>query len=78
MDDGFPTLQLVLEKIDPNCGFNIELKWDMLLKDGSNECQSPFEINSFIDIILEIVHKSKKSKYRKIVFSSFSPDVCTV
>ena len=78
MDDAFPTLQLVLEKVDPNCGFNIEVKWDMLLKDGSNECHAPFEINSFIDAILSIVHKSKKSKYRKIVFSSFSPDVCSV
>ncbi len=78
MDDAFPTLQRVLEKIDANCGFNIEVKWDMLLKNGSNECQYPFEINSFIDAILSIVHKSKKSKFRKIVFSSFSPDVFKV
>ena len=49
----------------------------MMLKNGTNECLNPIEINIFLDAILVIVYKSKKSKHRKIVFSSFSPDVCT-
>ena len=75
--DAFPTLEEALEKIDPNCGFNIEIKYGMMLKNGTNECLFQIEINIFLDAILVIVFKSKKSKHRKIVFSSFSPDVCT-
>ena len=63
-------------KIDQNCGFNIELKWDVMLKDGSNECHNPFEINLFLNAVLESV--LKHGQRRKIVFSSFSPDVCTL
>ena len=55
---------------------NIELKWDMMLKDGSNECHFPFEINLFLNAVLESV--LKHGQRRKIVFSSFSPDVCTL
>ena len=65
-----------LIKIDQNCGFNIELKWDVMLKDGSNECHNPFEINLFLNAVLESV--LKHGQRRKIVFSSFSPDVCTL
>ena len=50
----FPTLEEALNKIDESCGFNIELKWDMMLKDGSNECHFPFEINLFLDTVLKV------------------------
>ncbi len=75
-DHAFPTLEEALEQIDPSCAFNIELKWDMLLLDGSNECKVPFEINLFLDIVLGTV--IKHGQKRKIVFSSFNPDVCTM
>ena len=75
-DHAFPTLDEALIKIDQNCGFNIELKWDVMLKDGSNECHNPFEINLFLNAVLESV--LKHGQRRKIVFSSFSPDVCTL
>lgn len=72
----FPTLEEALNLIDQDCGFNIEVKWDMMLKDGSNECHFPFEINLFLDQIIKtaLAHGSS----RKIVFSSFNPDVCTM
>ncbi len=75
-DHAFPTLHEALTQIDQSCGFNIELKWDMMLQDGSNECHFPFEINLFLDSILETV--LKHGQRRKIVFSSFNPDVCTM
>ena len=75
-DQAFPTLEEALKLIDQNCGFNIELKWDMMLKDGSNECHTPFEINLFLNKVLETV--LKHGLRRKIVFSSFNPDVCTM
>ena len=56
------------------CGFNIEIKWTMQLKDGTYESDHPFELNSFIDVILKIV--LEKSGNRKIIFSCFHPDIC--
>ena len=72
----FPTLERALTVIDPHAGFNIELKWDMELEDGTRESHNAFELNLFVDTILATVlnHGNK----RKIVFSSFNPDICTV
>merc|ERR1712156_1151140 len=75
-DHAFPTLNEALNTIDQNCGFNIELKWDMKMKDGSNECHFPFEINLFVNAVLESV--LRHGQRRKIVFSSFNPDICTL
>lgn len=72
----FPTLVRALNVVPTTCGFNIEVKWTMLLKDGSYELQHPFELNHFLDLILEAVLKHAAS--RKIVFSSFHPDICTM
>ena len=57
-------------------GFNIEVKWDMENMDGTRESHNAFEMNIFMDAILKTVLKNAKS--RKIVFSTFNPDVCTV
>jgi len=72
----FPTLEAALNSVDGHAGFNIELKWDMELADGRRESHNAFELNLFVDTILKTVleHGNK----RKIVFSSFNPDICTV
>ncbi|KAK4297274.1 hypothetical protein Pmani_030296 [Petrolisthes manimaculis] len=72
----FPTLQKALECIPYTCGFNVEVKWTMLLRDGTYELQHPFELNHFLDLIIKMVleHSGK----RKIVFSCFHPDICTM
>ena len=44
--------------------------------DGTRESHNAFEMNIFMDAILKTVLKHAKS--RKIVFSTFNPDVCTV
>jgi len=72
----FPTLQLAMEALDPHVGFNIEIKWTMQLKDGSFELYHPFELNSYIDNILKVV--LAYSGTRKIIFSCFHPDICTM
>ena len=48
----------------------------MELEDGRRESHNPLEVNLYVDAILETVlaHGNK----RKIVFSSFNPDICTV
>ena len=72
----FPTLEKALRTVDTHGGFNIEIKWDMERKDGSRECHHAFELNSYIDTILQCVLTHGGA--RKIFFSSFNPDVCTV
>ena len=72
----FPTLEHALATIDDHCGFNIDVKWDMELDDGSREFHQAFELNLFTDTILNTVLKHGGN--RKILFSSFNPDICTV
>lgn len=66
----------MLEVLDPHAGFNIEVKWTMQYQDGSYELTNPVDINVFVDTIVEVVLKYAGS--RKIIFSCFNPDVCTM
>lgn len=43
---------------------------------GQHECANYFERNEFVDIILAEVFRNAGS--RRIVFSSFDPDICTM
>jgi len=70
----FPTLQLALENVQTFVGFNVEIKWTMQLKDGTYELDYPFELNMFLDIVLQTVLNHAGN--RRIVFSSFNPDIC--
>ncbi|XP_069990448.1 glycerophosphocholine phosphodiesterase GPCPD1 isoform X1 [Penaeus vannamei] len=72
----FPTLQKALESVPYTCGFNVEVKWTMQMRDGTYELQHPFELNRFLDLIIETIleHSGK----RKIIFSCFHPDICTM
>ena len=72
----FPTLEDVLVKLDKHCGFNIEIKYGQLMKDDKEEDKNPMEMNLFLDQILKTVIKHGQD--RKIVFSSFNPDICTM
>ncbi|KAK9888444.1 hypothetical protein WA026_000692 [Henosepilachna vigintioctopunctata] len=72
----FPTLQQVLEVLNPHVGFNIEIKWTMQFHDGSYELYHPTDLNLYLDTILEVVLKYGGN--RRIVFSCFNADCCTM
>ncbi|XP_011302442.1 glycerophosphocholine phosphodiesterase GPCPD1 isoform X2 [Fopius arisanus] len=72
----FPTLQAVLQELDMHVGCNIEIKWTMQLKDGTFELNHPFDLNTYLDIILKVTLDHGGD--RKIVFSSFNPDICAM
>ncbi|XP_044014465.1 glycerophosphocholine phosphodiesterase GPCPD1-like isoform X1 [Aphidius gifuensis] len=72
----FPTLQAALQELDLHVGFNVEIKWTMQLKDGTFELNHPFDLNTYLDIILKVV--LDYGGERKIVFSSFNPDICAM
>lgn len=73
----FPQLSDALDIIDEHVGFNIEIKWSQRFKDGSCELNhAQIDRNLYIDRILNIV--LAKAKTRRIVFSCFDPDICTM
>ncbi|XP_046466524.1 glycerophosphocholine phosphodiesterase GPCPD1 isoform X1 [Neodiprion pinetum] len=70
----FPTLKTVFQELEPHVGCNVEIKWNMQLKDGTFELNHPFDLNLYLDIIIKVVLEYGAN--RKIVFSSFNPDIC--
>ncbi|KAM7395704.1 hypothetical protein PAMA_007125 [Pampus argenteus] len=74
----FPSLSQIFQAIPEHVGFNIELKWISQMKDGSwdGNLSSYFNMNTFLDIILSCV--LQKGGKRRIVFSCFDPDICTM
>uniref|UniRef100_A0A1Q3FYD2 GP-PDE domain-containing protein n=1 Tax=Culex tarsalis TaxID=7177 RepID=A0A1Q3FYD2_CULTA len=72
----FPQLADALDVIDPHCGFNIEIKWSQKLKNGTMEADLHFDSNLYVDCILKVV--LEKAGTRRIVFSCFDADICTM
>uniref|UniRef100_A0A914GPX8 Uncharacterized protein n=1 Tax=Globodera rostochiensis TaxID=31243 RepID=A0A914GPX8_GLORO len=72
----FPALSEAFQSL-PDVGFNIEVKYPQLQVDEQNECEGGyFERNEFVDIILSNVLSN--AGRRRIVFSSFDADICTM
>lgn len=70
----FPELSEAFEVLDPNVGFNIEIKWGQEMEDGSHEAfEATTDRNLYLDCILEVV--LAKAKGRRIVFSCFDADM---
>uniref|UniRef100_A0A1A8JPH5 Glycerophosphocholine phosphodiesterase GPCPD1 n=1 Tax=Nothobranchius kuhntae TaxID=321403 RepID=A0A1A8JPH5_NOTKU len=74
----FPSLPQIFQAVPEHVGFNIELKWISQMKDGSwdGNLSTYFDMNSFLDIILGCV--LQKGGKRRIIFSCFDPDICTM
>ncbi|KRY32018.1 putative glycerophosphocholine phosphodiesterase GPCPD1 -like protein T05H10.7, partial [Trichinella spiralis] len=73
----FPLLIQVLQHQSlPSCvGFMIEVKYPQKLKCGCSELYENYtERNAYVDVIVTDVLKN--AHQRKIIFSSFDPDVC--
>ena len=72
----FPQLVDVLSAINQHVGFNIEIKWSQELIDGTTESLNTVDRNLYVDCILDVV--LRKAGNRRIVFSCFDPDICTM
>lgn len=71
----FTTLEEMLLKLDESISFNIEMKYPMLYESEEHEMDTyAVELNSFVDTVLTKVYDLGKK--RKIIFSSFNPDIC--
>jgi glycerophosphocholine phosphodiesterase GPCPD1 len=73
----FPELSEVLDTIDENLGFNVEVKWAQKLESGKFEGDhKSIDKNLYVDCILNVV--LKKAGKRKIIFSCFDADICVM
>lgn len=75
----FTTLEEMFNQIPQEVGFNIEMKYPMLHESEEHEMDTyAVELNSFVDTVLTKVYDMSASpqKKRKLLFSSFNPDIC--
>ncbi|XP_069464369.1 glycerophosphocholine phosphodiesterase GPCPD1 isoform X2 [Ambystoma mexicanum] len=74
----FPSLQMALESVPEDVGFNIEIKWICQQRDGvwDGNLSTYFDMNLFLDTILKTVLEN--AGRRRILFSSFDADICTM
>jgi glycerophosphodiester phosphodiesterase len=71
----FATLEELFKKVPENVGFNIEMKYPMLLESEQHYMDTyAIELNSFCDTVLSKVYELAKTRH--IIFSSFNPDIC--
>ncbi|KAE8453559.1 hypothetical protein EG329_010420 [Mollisiaceae sp. DMI_Dod_QoI] len=71
----FTTLEEMFVKLPEDVGFNIEMKYPMLHESEEHDMDTyAVELNSFVDTVLTKVYDLGKN--RKIIFSSFNPDIC--
>lgn len=70
----FPTLERVFEAVNPATGFNVEIKYPQEKVDGEFEEINFYDRNKYVDIILRVVMRT--AGHRRVVFSSFDPDIC--
>ncbi|VDO05017.1 unnamed protein product [Rodentolepis nana] len=72
----FPLLRQCLQEVDPELGFDIEVKYPLDFKSGGSEMSNFFERNFYIDTILREIFKYCGN--RRILFSCFDPDTCAM
>ncbi|BHF68125.1 Glycerophosphocholine phosphodiesterase gpcpd1 [Sparganum proliferum] len=72
----FPLLRDCLQYVDPDVGFDIEIKYPLELKKGGSEMENFFERNLYIDTILKEIYQFVGN--RRILFSCFDADTCAM
>ena len=68
--DKYPTLKEVFRHVPDSVGFNLEMKFG----ESKSRLRHKTDRNTYVNRILQVVNDHAKS--RKVVFSSFDPDVC--
>ncbi|OMJ30205.1 Glycerophosphodiester phosphodiesterase GDE1 [Smittium culicis] len=79
IQDHLTTLINLLENLETGIGIDVEVKYPMIDESKFFGITKVFEMNWFVDKILEVIFEhlnSKKGENRPIMFSSFHPDIC--
>ena len=74
IEDSYPTLEECFRDIPIHTGFNIEMKYPLQENIDKQALHHIPERNDYVDSILNVVFSCAGE--RKIIFSSFDPDVC--
>ena len=74
--DKFPRLRHVLEYVPHRVGLNVEIKYPTEISERSMRKLPVFEMNMYVDAILKTIMDTAGD--RRIVFSTFDPDVCVM
>ncbi|KAI1701742.1 glycerophosphoryl diester phosphodiesterase family domain-containing protein [Ditylenchus destructor] len=77
----FPKLKYMFDKLNAekkDADFMLEIKFPQGLADDTFETMGYYDINEYIDTVLDVVDAGVKGRetQRNIIFVSFSPDVC--
>ncbi|KAJ2078177.1 Glycerophosphocholine phosphodiesterase [Coemansia sp. RSA 988] len=82
----FATLHDLFNDVPAGAGFDIEIKYPMPDEADSVGMATSFEVNLFVDRILDVIYSyvgnplapesQRSSGYRPILFTSFHPDIC--
>lgn len=73
----FATLDDLFRQLPEAIGFNVELKYPMLHESEEHDMDAyAVELNSFCDAVLAKVYDHLGRQRRRVIFSSFNPDVC--
>uniref|UniRef100_A0A1L8ECH6 Putative conserved secreted protein n=1 Tax=Haematobia irritans TaxID=7368 RepID=A0A1L8ECH6_HAEIR len=72
----FPTFEDFLTKVNRSVGFDIEIKWPQLKKNGDWESLQTIDKNVYVDRILEVMMKHGCG--RLSFFTSFDADLCSM
>ncbi|XP_013098510.2 glycerophosphocholine phosphodiesterase GPCPD1 [Stomoxys calcitrans] len=72
----FPTFEDFLTKVNKSVGFDIEIKWPQLKKNGEWESVQTIDKNVFVDSILQVMMKHGCG--RLSFFTSFDADICSM
>ncbi|PVZ97748.1 hypothetical protein BB558_006280 [Smittium angustum] len=74
----FTTLETVFEEMPSDAGFNLEIKYPIIDEIDWHQFENAYEINFFVDTIINQIFKSLVKKDRTIVLSSFHPGICSL
>ncbi|KAK4653582.1 Glycerophosphocholine phosphodiesterase [Podospora pseudocomata] len=78
IQDSFATLKDILTQLPEEIGLDIEIKYPRL-HEAVDAGVTPvaIELNTFVDVALDTIRQhNKKGSKRKIVLSSFTPEIC--
>ncbi|KAK0721385.1 Glycerophosphoryl diester phosphodiesterase family-domain-containing protein [Apiosordaria backusii] len=78
IQDSFATLKEILTQLPEEIGLDIEIKYPRLHEAvDAGVAPVAIELNTFVDVALETIRQqSKPGSQRKIMLSSFTPEIC--
>ncbi|KAH9388149.1 Glycerophosphocholine phosphodiesterase gpcpd1 [Tyrophagus putrescentiae] len=72
----FASFKSVLNHVEPQCGFNVEIKYPQKKINGQWEAEKSLDLNEYVDLVLQDL--CNHAGDRNIIISSFHPELCSL